>query len=81
MAFDIMNAISRCKLHIKLDNLTEGDGNCFPRAVAQQCRRQEIQINIEEEKKTVTNHFMSLRKAVCNFMLDNCHPCIESFKT
>jgi len=51
MAFAIMNAISRCQLHMQLDEITQGDGNCFPRAVVQQCRREEIQKNIENSKK------------------------------
>ena len=80
MAFEIMNAISRCQLHMMLDSITEGDGNCFPRAVVQQCKRQEIQKNIENSKKITLNHFMSIRSAVCDFMLNVSHPCIETFK-
>ena len=57
MAFEIMNAISRCQLHMMLDSITEGDGNCFPRAVVQQCKRQEIQKNIENSKKKYTQSF------------------------
>ena len=80
MAFEIMNAISRCQLHMMLDEITEGDGNCFPRAVVQQCKRQEIQKNIENNKKIKARHFMSIRTAVCDFMLTISHPCIEMFK-
>ena len=80
MAFAIMNAISRCQLHMQLDEITQGDGNCFPRAVVQQCRREEIQKNIENSKKMKVNHFMSVRSAVCDFMLNISHPCIERFR-
>ena len=63
-----------------LDSITEGDGNCFPRAVVQQCKRQEIQKNIENSIKMKINHFMSVRSAVCDFMLNISHPCIERFR-
>ena len=80
MAFEIMNAISRCQLHMMLDEITQGDGNCFPRAVVQQCKRQEIQKNIENNIKMKVNHFMSIRNSVCDFMLNASHPCIERFR-
>ena len=80
MAFEIMNAISRCQLHMMLDEITQGDGNCFPRAVVQQCHRQEIQKNIEKSIKMKVNHFMSIRSAVCDFMMNISHPCIERFR-
>ena len=75
-----MNAISRCQLHMMLDEITQGDGNCFPRAVVQQCKREEIQKNIENSIKMKVNHFMSVRSAVCDFMLNIRHPCIERFR-
>ena len=53
MAFEIMNAISRCQQPLRLDEITRGDGNCFPRAVVQQCRRPEVHENIENNKKSV----------------------------
>ena len=80
MAFEIINAISRCQLHMMLDEITQGDGNCFPRAIVQQCKREEIKENIENNKKMKVNHFMSIRNAVCDFILNVNHPCIESFK-
>ena len=35
-------AIQRCQLSLKLDNETEGQGNCFPNSIVQQCRRPEV---------------------------------------
>ena len=39
---ELSAAIQRCNLRIKLDNQTEGFGNCFPNAIVQQCRRPEV---------------------------------------
>ena len=75
-----MNAISRCQQHLRLDEITRGDGNCFPRAVVQQCRRPEVHKNIENSKKINTRDFMSLRNAVCNFILNTNNPSVEHFR-
>jgi hypothetical protein len=63
-----------------MDEITQGDGNCFPRAVMQQCKRQEIKNSINKNIKMKVNHFMSIRNAVCDFMLNVNHPCIETFR-
>ena len=42
IADEIMETVNRLQLPFKLDQLTEGRGNCFPIAVIQQCQRQEI---------------------------------------
>ena len=42
IAEEIMNTIHRLQLPFKLDQLTEGLGNCFPIAIIQQLRRPEI---------------------------------------
>ena len=80
MAFELMNAISRCQLHMKLDNITQGDGNCFPRAVVQQCRRPELELYLNNDKINGTQTFMSVRNAVCDFMMYNEHPSVTAFK-
>ena len=77
---EIRNAISRCQLNLKLDDYTIGDGNCFPRAVVQQCRRLEIQINLNENGQTNTKDYFTLRAAVCNFMTNSQHHIIQQFK-
>ena len=80
MAFEIMNALSRCQLNWRLDEITQGDGNCFPRAVVQQCQRTEVQESLESSRKSHTKDHRSLRQAVCQFMLHPCHPCVEAYK-
>ena len=80
MAFEIMNAIVRCDLRIKLDEITLGDGNCFPRAVVQQCNRFEINKNLDNHKKSAAQNFMSLRNAVCKFMMETDQSCVKAFR-
>ena len=63
-----------------LDEITPADGNCFPRAVVQQCRRREINENILESITIKVNNFELFRHSVCDFMLNVSHPCIERFK-
>jgi hypothetical protein len=43
-------AINRCNLQLKMDNPTEGFGNCFPNAIVQQCRRPEIRTWLQKNK-------------------------------
>ena len=75
-----MNAISRCKLRMVLDEITQEDGNCFPHAIVQQCKRREIKENIQKSITMKANNFDLLRNAVCDFMLNISHPCIEMFR-
>ena len=77
---EIWDGISRCQLHLKFDDYTEGDGNCFPRAVVQQCRRPEIQNNLNQNQKINTQHYMAVRSAVCNFMVNSHNPSIQQFR-
>ena len=63
-----------------LDEITPGDGNCFPHAVVQHCRRREIKENILKSKPIKVNNFELFRHSVCDFMLNVSHPCIESFR-
>ena len=39
---EIIQHVKRLELPFKLDQLTEGQGNCFPIAIVQQCRRPEV---------------------------------------
>ena len=58
----IMGGVRRANLHFKLDSPTLRAGNCFPSAVTQQCRRQEVEIH------SIVDH-QDLRKKVTNYML------------
>ena len=42
IANEIMKTVQALGLPLKLDQLTEGLGNCFPISIIQQCRRPEI---------------------------------------
>ena len=59
----IMAGVRRAGLPLKMDTRTVGDGNCFPRAVTQQCQRAAMAIN------TVRDH-KDLRKKLCKFMVE-----------
>ena len=66
----LTSVIRKCKLELKLDNPTEGFGNCFPNAIVQQCRRPEIKNWIQKNRPWAlfTGHQM-LRRKVTNFAL------------
>ena len=58
----IMDGVHRAGHLFKMDSITEGDGNCFPRAVKQQCQRLAVGIlSIKDHK--------DLRKKVTQYML------------
>ena len=42
IAREIMNTVWKLNLPLKLDEITEGQGNCFPLAILAQCRRPEV---------------------------------------
>ena len=52
IAMEILRKIRRLDLPLKLDEITEGRGNCFPLAVLAQCRRVEI---FRELNKSIQN--------------------------
>ena len=58
----IMAGVHRAGLPFKMDSWTSGDGNCFPRAVKQQCLRLEVGINSIKGYK-------DLRSKVTQYML------------
>ena len=76
-------AIQRCNLSLKLDNETEGHGNCFPIAIMQQIKRPEILNQMRAKpKRLVTNkkvHSM-LRCDVRQFIMKSRSPRITEFK-
>ena len=58
----IMEGVDRAGHRFEMDSWTAGDGNCFPRAVRQQCQRRAVGIN------SITDH-KDLRKKVTQYML------------
>ena len=84
IANQIMETVHRLQLPHKLDQLTEGRGNCFPIAIIQQCRRPEITSQINPIVRRLTKHKKGhsiLRNAVQQFILKSKLPSIARFKT
>ena len=74
IANQIMDTVRRLQLPVKLDQLTEGRGNCFPKAVLQQCRRPEILSHVKHQST------QELRNSVKQFIVKSENPKIVSFK-
>ena len=72
IAEEIMNTIRRLQLPFKLDQLTEGLGNCFPIAIIQQLRRPEISSQLRPATRRLlrckTGHSL-LRQSVHQFII------------
>ena len=75
IANQIMDTVRRLQLPVKLDQLTEGRGNCFPIAVLQQCRRPEILSHVKHQSTK------ELRNSVKQFIVKSENPKIVSFKS
>ena len=74
-------AIQRCNLQLKMDNPTEGFGNCFPNAIVQQCRRPEVRIWLLENKPSaIFNGQQSLRNKVVHFAMKSSHIAVTDLK-
>jgi hypothetical protein len=79
---ELSSSIKKCKLQLKLDNPTEGYGNCFPNAIVQQCRRPEIKDWLLENKPwAIVKSQQSLRRQVKNFALKSRHKTLIDYKT
>ena len=78
LAMRIMEGVTRAQLPLRLplDDITEGDGNCYFRALCSQLQRPEVAAPGEI---TQLDH-RSLRKAICNFMLKSRLPVVKDFK-
>ncbi len=46
---EILQHVRKLNLPFKLDQLTEGKGDCFPIAVIQQCRRPEVMSSLPSQ--------------------------------
>ena len=78
MAYRIMAGGRRAQLPLTLplDDITEGDGNCWFRAVCSQCQRPDV--NADDDVKHLDHEGM--RKKICNFMRKSLLPCVQEFK-
>ena len=52
---EIMMAVRKLGLPYRMDDVTEGRGNCFPLAVLQQCKREEIRSNLDISTRQITD--------------------------
>ena len=83
IADEIMDTIHRLQLPFKLDQLTEGLGNCFPIAILQQLRRPEIHSQLRPALKRIVKHQTGhslLRQSVHQFIMKSRSPRVVSFK-
>ena len=83
IANEIMKTVQALGLPLKLDQLTEGLGNCFPISIIQQCRRPEIFNQLKIVMKMILRHHNPhgiLRVVVKQFITNSKHPNIARFK-
>ena len=55
IAEEIMKTVRRLQLPLKLDEITEGKGNCFPLSILAQGRRVEIYKGLNQRTQTIIN--------------------------
>ena len=83
IANEIMDTIHRLQLPLKLDQLTEGLGNCFPMAIIQQLQRPEINSQLRPAPKRLVKHKTGhslLRQSVYQFIMKSRSPRVALFK-
>ena len=82
IASEIMKTVRALGLPLKLDKLTEGQGNCFPIAIIQQLRRPEIYEQLKLKDRTLTrirDGHKALRLYVVKFIIESENPNVERF--
>ena len=83
IAQEIMETVQRLELPLKLDQLTEGRGNCFPISIIQQCRRPEILSYLRPKPRQIAqlrNGHSLLRKHVMEFIMKSKTMRVQQFK-
>ena len=82
IAQEITVTVRRLQLPLRLDEITEGRGNCFPLSVLAQCRRQEIKQHMNKPYRSLIeqNNPTLLRRAVHEFMKKSRHQTIQEYK-
>ena len=82
IGLEILKKVRSLQLPLKLDNITEGRGNCFPLAILAQCRRSEIfqQLDGSIHQIIYQNDPTGLRQQVHRFMVNSTHPKIQEYK-
>ena len=80
---EIIQHVKRLELPFKLDQLTEGQGNCFPIAIVQQCRRPEVMKTLPASIQQIVgleNGHSLLQIKVKKFIVESENPRICAFK-
>ena len=82
IGLEILKKIQSLQLPLKLDDITEGRGNCLPLAILAQCRRPEIFQQLDGSMKYIIcqNDPTGLRQQVHRFMVNSTHPKIQEYK-
>ena len=82
IAHEIMKAVRRLHLPLKLDEITEGRGNCILLSVLAQCRRQEISQHLNTQIRGLIQQGdpTLLRRAVRSFTLNSRNPTLQAYK-
>ena len=82
IAHEILMAVRRLQLPLKLDEITEGRGNCFPLSVLAQCRRLEIfqKLSFHTQNLIQQGNPTLLRRAVHLFMENSQSRRIQEYK-
>ena len=78
-----METVHKLELPLKLDQLTEGQGNCFPISIVQQCHRPEILSYLRPKAKQIVrlrNGHSTLRQNVTEFIMKSKTLRVQSFK-
>ena len=81
---EIMETVHRLQLPFKLDQLTEGRGNCFPISIIQQCQRPEISSYLRPAIRQIINTrtgHQTLRRKVIDFIMKSKTHRVALFKT
>ena len=83
IANDIMISVRRLHLPLKLDELTEGKGDCFPLAVLAQCRRTGVFRDLNDYVKSIINENdpTVLRIALKKFMITSSEDAVRKLKS
>ena len=80
LAQQIEEIIRQTELPFKLDEITVGDGNCFTRAILQQCQRNPVKNYLRSRQVNLRN-YMELKNNVCHFMMRESNvPMLREFK-
>ena len=82
IGLEILRKIQSLQLPLKLDDITQGRGNCFTLAILAQCRRPEIFQQLDGSMQYIIcqNDPTELRQQVHRFMVNSTHPKIHEYK-